>query len=73
MLDYVPDDLTGANASSCGQELTVVWESENVPEDGLLLQLIAASRATIIDMVPTDRMVRPAVFQPERISGFCAV
>ena len=59
MLDYAPDGLAGP----------VLW-SEEMLDDGALLQLIAASKSAAL----RSRAEQPAcrAFQPERLSGFCA-
>ncbi len=68
MLDYAPDGLTGGLAAMRGQEMTVVW-SEHLADPGALLRLIAASRATAPGR---DFRCGHRMFNPERLSGFCA-
>jgi hypothetical protein len=58
MLDYAPDGLVGL------QEWAISYESAALPDEGVLLRFIAASR-------PAPRRVAPA-FEPERMAGFCA-
>ena len=75
MLDYAPDGLIGTSAAPRGQELTVVWKSEGVLDDGALLQLIAVSKSAALGSHATGVQggrSKQDVFQPERMSGFCA-
>ena len=60
MLDYAPEGSAAPHA----QEMSVVWQGAGIPGAGQFMQVIAASRAAL--------RLAPSVFQPERLSGFCA-
>jgi hypothetical protein len=59
MLDYAPDGMTGL------QDWAISYASGELPEEGVLLGFIAASRRAAV------RGAAP-VFEPERMAGFCA-
>jgi len=58
MLDYAPDGVAAR------QEWAISYESGELPDDGVLLRFLAASRLA-------PRRAAPAV-EPERMAGFCA-
>ena len=71
MLDYVSDDVIGPGPVSCVQEWALSWDSEAVhADDGLLVKLIAASK--IFCAKSANGRLPRGVFQPERLSGYCA-
>jgi hypothetical protein len=76
MLNYVPDGLEVDREALYGShQWGMTWESQTVPDDGLLLKIIAASRTTGTHAgrpMSAGGARQNPTFSPERMSGFCA-
>ena len=76
MLDYVPIDLATCNSAPSGHEWADAWRDEDKPgENSQTVRLIAVSSKTTVGAICESSLVGPLpqdLFQPERISGYCA-
>jgi hypothetical protein len=70
MLDYAPDGMAG-RAALYGQDWAISWEQADSAANSLLSNLMTA-RKTNAGSRAKPRNAAPA-FQPEVMSGFCAV
>ncbi len=75
MLHYEPDGMF-LDASALGvEDWAVGWDSEEMPGRGVLMNMIADYRAfskgATAPLPALGRLIH-SVFQPERVSGFCA-
>ncbi len=75
MLDFALDGMADSSRASCAQEWGASWDGEaECGGENVLSKLLATSRETAM-LTSVRRLVGPlpqSLFQPERMSGYCA-